>query len=38
MTFQNETTDFLDRTEWIERYAWFGYFVSTFNSLLFFKF
>jgi len=26
ITFLNQTAEFLDKTEWIERYAWFGYF------------
>jgi len=29
--FMNETTAFMDSTDWIERYAWFGYFVSNFS-------
>ena len=23
-SFMNETQSFMDRTEWVERYAWFG--------------
>lgn len=26
--FLNQTISFMDTLDWIERYAWFGYFVS----------
>lgn len=30
--FLNTTTIYLDSLDWIERYAWFGYFVSACRS------
>jgi hypothetical protein len=31
--FLNETVTYLDSLDWIERYAWFGFFVSQFYDL-----
>ncbi|KAF9071195.1 glycosyl hydrolase catalytic core-domain-containing protein [Rhodocollybia butyracea] len=34
MTFMNQTTAYMDTLDFVERYAWFGYFVGIRSSLL----
>jgi hypothetical protein len=31
LDFMNQTITYLDSLDWIERYAWFGYFVSLYS-------